>query len=1719
MKQFLFLLCFLPLVASAATQNSSLDSPGDVAILAYNGYDVSPSVIYNDGLTFLLVDDCPNGTTLTITDEEWDGTAFSTPTGEGNLTWTNNTGSTLARGTVIKITNASDDPSTSGITVNIGSAAESDTGFNMIDGDQLYIYTGTRAAPGVFLAFYGDESSLGNGDAATISGTSLVNGQTAQLNILQGYYIGPASCNSTLSDCLSQIYNTSNWSFTDNPSYPSNLPDTFTGSLFSTNNAPTAASFTASPVYQGTAYAFSTSDFSYSDTDGDPLNHIRIVTVPAQGSLWLDSAGSNTINGGESALSNGSLVSKASIDAGYLKYLNTTGSSSSFTFDVNDGTAYSAGSYTTTLTVTAYPSITLSASSTSPAESAGSVNLTATASHAFNQDITVNLSYSGTATSGVDYTQISSLVITTGNTTKTSALSISEDATEEVNETIIVDISTVSNGTESGTQQQTITIVDNDQTIPSVAISGASGTINAAFTATFTFSEDVTGFTVGDIVAGNASVSAFSATSASVYTALITPTADGSVTVDVAGSVAQDGVGNNNTAATQLAVTYDGTAPTVAISGASGSINAPFTATFTFSENVTGFTVGDIVAGNASVSAFSATSASVYTALITPTADGAVTVDVAGSVAQDGVGNSNTAATQLAVTYDGTAPTVAISGASGSINAAVTATFTFSENVTGFTVGDIVAGNASVSAFSATSASVYTALITPTADGAVTVDVAGAAAQDAAGNNNTAATQLAVTYDATAPTMAISGASGNINAAFTATFTFSENVTGFTVGDIVAGNASVSAFSATSASVYTALITPTADGSVTVNVAAAVAQDAAGNNNTAATQLAVTYDATAPTVAISGASGVVNGPFTAIFTFSEVVGDFVAADVTLTNATPGAFVTVSQTEYRLEVTPAALGQVTVTVAANSAHDAATNGNPQSTLSVNYQDSVPTLSLQGPALATGSFTLTLEFSETVTGLEETDITVANGSVQQLTGSGALYSAEILPATLGSVVSISVAAGAVKDLSGQDNQAAMLMVFTNNNGSVGISGLAVEGQVLSAQVNDADGIDDATQVYQWLSDGNPVGSAATYTIVAGDVGHSISLQVSYTDDLGRDEQWTSAATGTVISIQQYALDTISAAAGSDVNAALLTVVQYRQAGLDWPDNVGFTRILPILNSAVARSQADDVNELSELEALVALIMEAQDDDGDGLPNSLEGTATTDRDGDGIVDRKDTDSDQDGLSDRVEQGLVLTDTDSDGIIDFFDADIDNDGNVDDGRTDDNLDGAEDSLMTVEGYRTANALADADSDGLLNSQDLDSDNDSIGDIVENRLADADGNLLVDDARVEIDDSNDLIDDNNDGIFNFLQLSSDGIQTDFSRTGLPKLLDADNDGSLDSTVDMDRDGLIDAVDNAVGAFGSLPDIDGDGIPNHLDDDDDGDGIPDADENPQLGFFTGLDADADGIDDGVDYDVNGLISGTDTNANGVRDDREMPDHDNDGIADHLDPDSDNDNVTDGEDPSINTGDDVTTATGAFSPLMLLIAAALAMAGRMAARMSVPTLLLVGMLWAPLSQANSTQPASELAVDDMHWLLAWGVGYSWLSPEVHGNNKVTDDGGLAGHFAAGLQLNDAWQVRYQYNIPGSAEVNSAAIEYTVHSLLAQYSQPLQGQWRWMLGAGASQIDVDVAAGFNADLDSEIQLSLQAGASYQLPNNISIALQATRYSGDVQTLMLDFSHLIP
>lgn len=94
-----------------------------------------------------------------------------------------------------------------------------------------------------------------------------------------------------------------------------------------------------------------------------------------------------------------------------------------------------------------------------------------------------------------------------------------------------------------------------DTTAPTVEItSESSGTTAGAFTCTFTFSEDVTGFEIGDItVSANASAGTF-AGSGAVYTAVITPSEIGTITVDVAAEVAEDATGNLNTAATQFSI-------------------------------------------------------------------------------------------------------------------------------------------------------------------------------------------------------------------------------------------------------------------------------------------------------------------------------------------------------------------------------------------------------------------------------------------------------------------------------------------------------------------------------------------------------------------------------------------------------------------------------------------------------------------------------------------------------------------------------------------------------------------------------------------------------------------------------------------------------------------------------------------------------------------------------------------------------------------------------------------------------------------------------------------------------------------------------------------------------------------------------------------------------------------------------------------------------------
>ena len=135
-----------------------------------------------------------------------------------------------------------------------------------------------------------------------------------------------------------------------------------------------------------------------------------------------------------------------------------------------------------------------------------------------------------------------------------------------------------------------------------------------------------------------------------------------------------------------------------------------------------------------------------------------------------------------------------------------------------------------------------------------------------------------VSSDTTAPTMTITasevsdGDTSN-DSTLSLTFTSSEATSNFTVGDITVSGGSLSSFAATSSTVYTATFTPSEAGATTIDVASSTFTDAAGNNNTAATQFNWTYN-TAPTLSSSspsdGSTGF-GGSDNIVLTFSEAV--------------------------------------------------------------------------------------------------------------------------------------------------------------------------------------------------------------------------------------------------------------------------------------------------------------------------------------------------------------------------------------------------------------------------------------------------------------------------------------------------------------------------------------------------------------------------------------------------------------------------------------------------------------------------------------------------------------------------------------------------------------------------------------------------------------------------------------------------------------------------------
>ncbi|WP_415839281.1 beta strand repeat-containing protein, partial [Nocardioides zeicaulis] len=392
-------------------------------------------------------------------------------------------------------------------------------------------------------------------------------------------------------------------------------------------------------------------------------------------------------------------------------------------------------------------------------------------------------------------------------------------------------------------------------------------------------------------------------------------------------------------------------------------------------------------------------------------------------------------------------------------------------------------------------------------------------AVDNAGNAETAHTSIAAQVDTTRPTVTLSAPTGPVGGPFTVTATFSEAVTGLDASDFTIGNGTAGTLTGSGAT-YTLSVTPATDGTVTVDLPAGSATDAATNTNTAAAQLTRTADLTRPSVTLSAPAGPSNGPFTVTATFSEAVTGLDASDFAIGNGTAGTL-TGSGATYTLPVTPATDGTVTVDLPAGSATDTTANPNTAATQLTRTADLTrPSVTLSAPAGPVGGpFTVTATFSEAVTGLDASDFAIGNGTAGTLTGSGATYTLPVTPAT-DDTVTIDLPAGSATDTAANPNTAATQLTRTvaqptfSTGPDATVTGTPVVGGTLAADTGTT--VPPAESfTYAWSADGTPIAgaTASTLTLDASQLAKTITVAVTATRTGYDDATDTSVATSPV------------------------------------------------------------------------------------------------------------------------------------------------------------------------------------------------------------------------------------------------------------------------------------------------------------------------------------------------------------------------------------------------------------------------------------------------------------------------------------------------------------------------------------------------------------------------------------------------------------------------------
>ena len=831
----------------------------------------------------------------------------------------------------------------------------------------------------------------------------------------------------------------------------------------------------------------------------------------------------------------------------------------------------------------------------------GSFSISLPPGYVSEQPILLNYTLQGTATRNLDYTVTQQSV---GSYTNSQVIPVRviDDALAEGTETVTLNLVEGKIGNfmtftpEIGSVS--LNIADNDA-VPTVTgvVAPSPGYYRAGQPLNFTvnFSEVVVVNTTNgtpslSVVIGGATVQAGYLSGTGTGTLLFRYTVmsgdydmDGialNAAISLNGGTIKSGAGSNasltlNNVSPLSNVFVNTNSPTVVLSGPV-SFSSSWTMNITFSEAVTGLTMGDFQLTNAGLSDLSTTNNISYTVNVIPQAAGPVTIQLPSGKVVNIADNGNAASNTISYTHDPDAPEVTAVAVplNGYYKAGMPLDFIvqFNEEVavsgSGITLPVIIGSTTVQAAYTGRTGTnklefSYTVQHGDTdMDGislGTAINLNGNTIRDAAGNDavltlNNKGTTSQVFVNTNVPTVTISG-NPPAQGSWTMTVIFSEAVTDFVISDIESNNATVSNLATTDNITYTALVTPPPAGSVSIHIPADAAVNIGTNGNAASNTISYTLDNTAPE--ITGVPGPADGyynagmPLSFSVLFSErvtVTGTSISLPVIIGSTTVqasylgGSGSDVLLFEYRVVDGQMDMDGIAVGAAlelnGGSIKDAAGNNAALllknvanlSRVFVNTTHPTVTISTSSPTRVNAPFNVQLTFSEAVTGFTATDLQVSNGTVGNLqTSDNSSFTATITPSSSGAVT-IQLPADRVVNIGNNGNTASNTLALTADLTAPVITA----GQLFQIRQNSATGTAIGT-----IQGSDATGSLQNWTIVNDPSNGAFALNASSGALTVGNTNLLNQQTGQTVTLQVRVSDGLNTSAATNVQVTVLPV----------------------------------------------------------------------------------------------------------------------------------------------------------------------------------------------------------------------------------------------------------------------------------------------------------------------------------------------------------------------------------------------------------------------------------------------------------------------------------------------------------------------------------------------------------------------------------------------------